>query len=142
MKFSVEIGETTWQLVLLAIAVGLALTKRLLRNTVKIVSGFFSVFGWHRNSVWRTRKLQLPSMNPHTGNLTWGQYRGRQFWTWLRQWAFGETRWLPPSGDSSRRTTVIETTRSGDSARTLAPGVVLEANPKDDAGDEPPDSAS
>ena len=127
MKFSIEIGESTWQLMLLAVVIGLALTKRVFRNLVKIVSGFFSVFGWHRNSVWRTGKLQLPSMNPHTGNLTWAKYRPAQFWTWLRQWAFGETRWLPPRNVSGHGTSVdvTDTTRSADSSRTSEPGVVV-----------------
>ena len=125
MKLSLEVVDANWQLVLL-LAIGLALTKRVLRNFVKIVTGLWAVFGWHRHSIWRTRKLYLPSINPHSGNMDWAGYKIRQFGVWIRQWAFGEARWLKPAelSTQSARTSLADSSSSGDTARGYAPGTV------------------
>lgn len=126
MKIHINFGDAEWQLVLLLLAIGLALTKRILRNVVKVVTGFWAVFGWHRHGVWRTGMLYLPSINPHTGNMDWAGYKKRQFFVWLRQWAFGEARWKKPAevSDQGRTLSVADSSSSGDSARRYAAGTV------------------
>ncbi len=141
MKIDIEFGDAEWQLVLFLLAIGLALTKRVLRNIVKIVTGIWSVFGPHRHSVWRTGMLYLPSINPHTGNMDWAGYRKTQFFVWLRQWAFGEARWKKPAevSDRGRTLSVADSSSCGDSARRYAAGTVAVGVDDPNAGREPSD---
>lgn len=126
MKIHISFGDAEWQLVLFLLAIGLALTKRILRNFVKIVTGLWAVFGWHSHGIWRTGMLYLPSINPHTGNMDWAGYEKRKFFVWLRQWAFGEARWKKSAevSNQGRTLSVADSSSSGDSARRYAAGTV------------------
>ena len=127
MQINLEFSDTTLTIVLLSIAILLTLTKRFIRNLVKMTFGLYSVFGWHQKSLWKTKKLNLPSINPHTGNMEWAQYEKRQFFVWLRQWAFNETRWLPPRnvGDGGQHVASAYADGSAENSRRIVPGTVV-----------------
>ena len=144
MKFSLDFGEATWQLVLFVLAIGLAVSKRVLRNIIKIATGIWSVFGRHDHSLRRTGMLYLPSINPHTGNMDWGRDEKRQFWVWIRQWAFGEARWKKPADVSNkgRSLSVADSSSSGDSTRRYTAGTVAVGTDNPNAEQDPSDDGS
>ena len=72
--------------------------------------------------------------------MDWGRYEKRQFWVWIRQWAFGEARWKKPANVSNRgrSLSVADSSSSGDSARRYTAGIVAVGADDPNAGHDSP----